>query len=490
MFAVVDDNGRLFDLPTSNPEASYARSFFPPRDSTGPRLPLGYIDEILTTTIAEDSHPSSWLAALAQHYPQEIFDLVDSPHGRFAAPTVADLMSTIPSNARWSDRFAMSAYGAAGQFFSDLAVLPVSTPNPSPQPGQNKLTIPEFSESGNVIHFRTGTTPMPMPSEEWLELKNATVQDGGTVRTSDGLIVYEESADPSADFVAGQWETIFGSAAHPELALLRERPPGEGSIETGILLSGRNDSNWFHWLIEYLPRVIMADQSIDATIPLLITNRIPATGLEALATLTSRPVIEIDASVSQRVNTLLVVAPPVQILDTTKVPWQDGLSMNPAPLLAMREAWRISSHERPTRRVFLRRNSPHRGLLNEAALAKIAEKHGLEIVDPGSLNFAKQVELFSSAELLVGASGAVMANYLLLSAGSRVIGLTSEGLSDFILPAAIASVAGATFTYLTGKPTQTLDQAADRNHWLILSSFRVDERAFDQCLKEELAQLT
>lgn len=479
-----------YDLPASNSDAEFGKSFVTSVTTAGlDDAAQGYIDRITTVPRAVHDQPDTWFAELIHQQPHALFDLIDHDAGTSFGEEAARLLATFPENARWSDKYALATSGLSGRFCSDLLPVAVVTPNPTPPAGPEGFVLPAPVVDGPVVHFPAGTTRIASPSEEWLSLENVVVEDGGTVRTDDSLIVYEQSAHPSSDFVSGQYMTIFGSRQHPEAALLHTRPDAGSLIPEAILIAGRNDFNWFHWMVEYLPRVLQADGVIDSAVPVLVTGRTPSTGLEALAELSSRPVIELDREFSQRIARLHVVAPPVQILDTTAIPWRDGLSLNEPVLQMYRRALGVVSEARPTRRVFLTRNSRHRGLLNEDELADIARSRGLEVVDPGALNFNDQRQLFSNSELLVGASGAVMANYLMMSPSSRIIAMTSESLFDFVLPAALAHVAGATFTYLTGAPTRSLDEAEDRNQWLIMSDYSVDAGAFRSLLDSELAIL-
>jgi capsular polysaccharide biosynthesis protein len=328
---------------------------------------------------------------------------------------------------------------------------------------------------------------MPCPSEEWLRLESAEVLNGAVVIADGRVAVYEDAADPRHGFISGQWDVVFGSRMSPDGAFLYRTSPAGVEIPEGILLAGRNDANWYHWVIEYMPRVLQADAHISLEVPLLVTSRTPDAGIALLRSLTARPVVELDTNRTVKVQILHVVAPPVQVLDTTEVPWSAGISMNPAVLREFRDRVLVGRTEkRPTRRVFLRRNSGHRGLLNESELANIARRHGFEQVDPGAMTWQLQLELFESTALLVGASGAVMANYLLMSPGSRILALTSSALRDFVLPAAIAEVAGAEFSYLTGPPSTDLQSARHRREWLH-SDFTIDPVLFEQALVGEIA---
>ena len=503
LFGMVGPDRRLTEIPASNPDAAFKLlrqrggsvvedepTVTDPIEAAESDAPVGYVDDIILSTGVDDRTGNAWLSALAHRHPKEMFEIVESPHGRFAAELISKLFETFTANARWSDRFALSAVGEKANFVSDLT--PLSVVRPSTQMTSSNVSavmLPVLSQHGSVIDALPGDIAMPTPSDTWLRYEDAYVQDGGTLIVNNQLIMYEESADPKRDFVSGQWETVFGSRAHPNTALVKLRRQATESVPEGILLSGRNDANWFHWLIEYLPRVLQADRVIDDEVPVIISSRTPASGISALGSLTNRPVIVLDPTKAHRIQVLHVVAPPVQILDTTRIPWSQGLSMNATPLLGMREAWGLDSRGTlATRRVFLRRNSEHRGLLNEPAIAKIAARHGLDIVDPAALSWEKQKELFSSSELLVGASGAVMANYLLMPSGSQILALTSEPLGDFVLPAAIAAVAGARFSYVTGPSGTKLTDSERRSSW-IHSNFSVNEDVFEAALLRALEQL-
>lgn len=359
----------------------------------------------------------------------------------------------------------------------DLAAA--STPRPVHHRGRDRVT------------YRAGLETLPVPFQRWLHVKDATVQDGGTVVAGDHLIVYDPSADPRLDFVAGQWDSVFGSRVRPDRVLVRLRDKSPQRIPTGVLLAGRNDANWYHWLIEYLPRVFQFDESIPADAPLIVTSRTPRNGIEALnAVVTDREILVVDAALAHEVGELHVLAPPVQVLDTTRVPWAHGLSMNPVPLREFRQRLGLVSRNLGGngRRIFLRRTSQRRGLSNESELAEIARGLGLDLVDPAALSWREQVELFSSSSLVVGAGGAVMANYLFMTPGSRILALTSDSLEDFLLPAAIGDISGAIFSYVTGSNDSPLEDHLMRNSWL-QSTYSIPPARFQRALQAEIASL-
>lgn len=487
-FGLAHNAGYLATLPTTNDDATFAARFLRSSMGTRPvvteagRVPRGKVDEIIFTSTLEPRDKSSWIRALAHVNPLEMLELVESPQGRSLAKPLARSLELTPSSARWRDRFALSAGFVGEAPHSDLQMLKVVRPLPASQPGE--AFLPVLERHGDVARASAGQKRLPAPSSDWLHLAGGAVQDGGTVTVSDQLIVYENAADPTLDFVAGHFGRVLGSRATPDYALITPRPKALGVISEGILLAGRNDANWYHWVIEYLPRVLAIEKDVDDSVPLIVSNRTPQSGIDALRSLSSRPIVKLDPNFTYEFEMLHVAAPPVQVLDSTRVPWSAGLYMNPQPLRAMRSVWRADAGT-ASRKIFLRRKSGHRGMNNEHVLERIAHRLGLEVVDPGGLSWVQQQELFASAKLVVGASGAVMANYLLMPQGSRVLALTAESLADFVLPAAIADVADVHFSYLLGATTRNIDDFLHRRDWLH-GSFSITAESFEAAVRAEL----
>ena len=498
-FGVTDHQGNFCPLTASNRAAEEdLESFWPkngrvlPTTSTAASTPLGYIDTV-TQSPQASGDKSTWLAAMVNRFPAEMYEVVQRSKNPELAAVLTELLGGLVLNAEWADRFGMLAAECPGNRRSTLTPLQVwrVEAGGGVDLPASSAPRPVHVRRRDVVTYHAGPEILPVPLQRWLLVKDATVQDGGTVVAGGRLIVYDASADPRLDFVSGQWDSVFGSGARPDRVLIRRNQKAPERIPTGVLLAGRNDANWYHWLIEYLPRVFQFDESIPADAPLIVTSRTPRNGIEALREITTdREILVIDAALAQEVGELHVLAPPVQVLDTTRIPWAHGLSMNPVPLREFRA--RLGLVDRRLagagRRIFLRRTSPRRGLSNEAELAEIAHGLGLDLVDPAELNWREQVELFSSSSLVVGAGGAVMANYLLMTPESRILALTSDALADFLLPAAIGGIPGAVFSYVTGPNDSALEDHVARNNWLH-STYSVPAARFKRALLREIASL-
>jgi capsular polysaccharide biosynthesis protein len=498
-FGVSDRRGNFCALKASNPVAEHVLESFWPSNAQAismkanslARTPLGYIDAV-TQLPSASRDESTWLAALVNRFPAEVYEVAQHSQDPARAAAAAALLGAVDSNVEWADRFGLLAGERPCGQRSDL--VPMEIWRPVVHGGTGVVTTPAPRPVGikrrDVWAYHGGHDPLPVPDQQWLVVEDATVQDGGTILSGGRLVVYDGSADPSLDFVAGQWDSVFGSAFMPDRALVRLREPSSGRLPEGVLLSGRNDDNWYHWMVEYLPRVFQVDSSVPNSAPFIVSSRTPPAGMEALRRFADREIVVVDAALALEVKRLHVLAPSVQILDTTRVPWSQGLSMNTAPLHEFRRRLGLGDQRLggEGKRVFLQRTTSRRGLINQPELAEIAGRLGLELVDPSHLSWQEQIELFSSSSLVVGASGAVMANYLLMLPGSRVLALTSDSLADFVLPAALAGVSQVAFSYLTGPNKSALKGHLARNSWLH-SSFSVQPDRFRRAVRHELASL-
>jgi len=498
-FGVIDRRGYFRTLKTSNPVAEQVLQSLSPssahavseRITSADRTPLGYIDAV-TQLPSASSDESTWLAALVNRFPAEVYEVTQHSRDPARAAVAAALLGAVESNAEWADRFGLLAGERPCGQRSDL--VPLEIWRPVADGGTGVMTTPAPTPVGikhdDVWAYHGGPEPLRVPDQQWLVVREATVQDGGTILSGGRLVVYDPSADPRLDFVSGQWNSVFGAAFMLDRALVRLRKSSSRRLREGVLLSGRNDDNWYHWMVECLPRVFQVDSSVPSSAPFIVSSRTPPTGMEALERFADREIVVVDAALALEVEELHVLAPSVQILDTTRVPWSRGLSMNTAPLLEFRRRLALAdlSLGGKGRRVFLQRTSSRRGLINQPELAEIATRLGLEPVDPSGLSWLEQIELFSSSSLVVGASGAVMANYLLMLPGSRVLALTSDSLADFVLPAALASVSQVAFSYLTGPNQSALEDHLARNNWLH-SSFSIRPKKFERALRREIASL-
>jgi capsular polysaccharide biosynthesis protein len=465
-------------LSASNPPAKKMATKWllpAPRSS---RKAVGFIDSVIGP-----SESDSKLQNLVLTSAEDLLHFAASDNGEFICKKAASILK---SNGRYeqAEKFEfLRGYSDTNyRVFKEVQVQRHFIPKKRSGSGARAAAKPSVDD---VIEVSVAGDGIPSPRSGWLNLREIELHKGSLVIRKGTLECYEHAADPSWDFVSGLWQIQFGSSRKKDMALIKTSKKSVESLPESILIGGRNDSNYYHFMIEYLPRVLSIPSSVGKSVPILISKSVPKSGKEALHRLTDRRIIQIDPNRQYRVKRIHVSAPVAQVLDTTKIPWDDGVFIN---FMALKEFRKrcielVGAQQSMSRNIFIRRESGHRSVLNGDKLERIAKRLGFEVVDVLKMSWEQQVRLFASSKIVVGAGGAIMANYIFLPEGAKVVSLTSRYLSSFSLPAYIASVAGASFIYITGRSKITRDSKTNTQQ-LMHSGYKVRPSTFKRVLKE------
>ena len=187
-----------------------------------------------------------------------------------------------------------------------------------------------------------------------------------------------------------------------------------------LILASTGGDTYFHWMTDVLPRVGLARRagydpaSFDWV---LVNGLIHPFQREGLAQLKIPPnrclafhkkelVYEIEEAVLPSLPAVPGVVPPETV---------DFL----------RNAF-TSAKNSTGRKLFIGRGmAEHRSLIHEKEIAAQLQKRGFDSVDCGKLSVQKQAEVFSSADVVVGAHGAALTNLVFCRPGTRVVELFS-----------------------------------------------------------------
>lgn len=208
--------------------------------------------------------------------------------------------------------------------------------------------------------------------------------------------------------------------SHRAAAWVRRETSDLPVIESGIPVQGRFPSNWYHWMVNILPKVFLADESgqVPASVPLLVSDRIRGTNLHQALDLVNR---------SQRKVVFLPEEP--HLVETgyvvealaREVALRKGYrsfqwsSLGDVHLDLMRDfrefilrrsrASEVSARSLRHERVFLLRSGPTRPI-NQAELVVALEDLGFVPIELETLSFLEQVALFEHAKFVVSTTGA------------------------------------------------------------------------------------
>jgi protein O-GlcNAc transferase len=231
-------------------------------------------------------------------------------------------------------------------------------------------------------------------------------------------------------------------------------------IEKAIWLCGRASNNYYHWLTEYLPRLAgLSRQPQYAGWPVLIDAGLHANLLQALRRCLppGHALIEVANGEQVAVERILVLGPrawmPIDMRAGIPAIASDML-FAPSAVSFLRSRLGRSSPAVPRRRLFLRRGrAAYRTLLNEDAVEQAMVECGFEVVRPETLSLDQQIDLFSEAQVVVGATGAAFGNMVFAPPGCRVLVLYYDGVPMQYF-SNLAQVLDIDLHYLFGRPVR------------------------------------
>lgn len=294
--------------------------------------------------------------------------------------------------------------------------------------------------------------PVDVPDLAWLEL-------GPTVLNDTSLVVQGRlllgPCELERQFPIGMRVKGPGIIDHRDRTVLVEKPRPTGRYPAGIRLTGFGSGNYYHWLVEILSSAVLLDALPDELreLPVLV----PTAALERAATrealelvLPGRTFLPVPRTDTITVDRLVWIDSPVwgaRTLRDGALPSVAATCPNLVVLRAFRDRVleRLGAHDThgaPQRRVLLVRPAGSKRAANQEELRPLAERHRLELVDPGTLTFAEQVRLFHDASLIVGGWGAAWSSLLFAHPTTRGLMWAPELFRTWPLFANLAPVSG------------------------------------------------
>ncbi|MEQ9692885.1 glycosyltransferase 61 family protein [Shimia sp. SDUM112013] len=216
---------------------------------------------------------------------------------------------------------------------------------------------------------------------------------------------------------------------------------------TGILASGTYSHNYFHFLMEVLPRILLAVELAPRGTPILADQDMPDQHYQALRLfLPEYPVLRLARNLSVKVGRLFVGSMPNLIHDAfeNEMPPADALRFHPIMVRKIAELGRALSTPEDEQHLYLRRDGAIRKILNPEEVQNALVTRGFDVVRCGALHFADQVQLFGRARCeIVAQSGAHLTNMLFAPESSRILALFSNAKgTNFYLWSALGKLLG------------------------------------------------
>ncbi|WP_310075896.1 glycosyltransferase family 61 protein [Paraburkholderia graminis] len=300
-------------------------------------------------------------------------------------------------------------------------------------------TLRKQAVHGEIHWFKASaegkaTTVSPFPGEPYVaHLHNVRVVAGTRFIVSDSnLILHDE-------------EAAFGRRQDAALKYHRAKRLHEGKlflqfnarqaawIDSGISVMHEYSNNYFHFVAETLPRIVLIEESgIASDVPILYESNLHRTMLDLLKSACPkvRPLLTVEPGTMYFVKELYQPSDVASIVDA----YEGGDLATQAMLDVTRIRKAVAackskfSDGSTTRRrkIFAGRSSKSRQLLNQQRLESELARLGFEILRCEDLDLATQIRIFNEAEIVIAPTGAQVTNMVWGHPGTRWIVLASD----------------------------------------------------------------
>jgi capsular polysaccharide biosynthesis protein len=341
---------------------------------------------------------------------------------RFVAP-VSERMSRagaklLPTGA--VDTLAQAAATSGGQWFTARAAERIERDAPRGIPADMPPTDTGMGDPNDVPELRVAI----LPGGRVLGSQRAVI-------TGTGDLVME---------VSRYWGT---KRPREQPLFLKPSPPQPLRVPGRLgVIAGRGDSNYYHFLVDVLPRFGVLEQCPAVPPPERWYLPLSLPFQREFIDLLGIPAEQcVDAAEHPHVRADELVVP--SLITEKNPPWM--ISWLRAKLLP------DGPPTGPRTRIVLTRgpSANNRSLRNEAETHELLSGYGFVAVDPGRLSVTEQIATFAQAELIVAPHGAGLTNLVFASPGARVIELFPAGylLPDYWWLASV--VPGLDYRYLS-----------------------------------------
>lgn len=242
--------------------------------------------------------------------------------------------------------------------------------------------------------------------------------------------LHHDLYDFRRDSTSEELHIRYGMTANYRKLIRYRKPRIKRTIHRAIAFNDACSGNYAHWLTEILPRIGLyyKDGMVQGQ-QIILDDDLHPNLMESFNLVTDEPVqaLAIPRDESWMVDNLDYISATGYVPFDRRPSSPEGHSHGQFSPLALQNIVKIICRKlslestRATRRIFIRRNSGSRMLNNAAEIEQLLIRHQFEVIEPEKLDFAEQVRIFSEAEVVVGATGAAMANTIFCKPSSKLI---------------------------------------------------------------------
>ena len=278
-------------------------------------------------------------------------------------------------------------------------------------------------------------TEYQFPAIYIADVPDALVTGGTNLVMTDAAVICHDLYDFVNDYTS---EELNGKAYiwphHQRIAWLMHTSPVM-KLARAACFTDACANNYAHWMTEVLPRINLYCSAEKALgVPLIVNDGLHKNLMESLRAVAGdkREIVALPTGSCIRVEHLSLTSVAGYVpfeRRSNRLKNHSHGRFSPFALLSMRQCLQ-DSLDAPSgssiRRVFIKRNSGIRNITNAREIEEILVAHGFSVVEPELLTQAQQIVLFSNAEVVVGATGAAMANLIFCKPTAKIIIMISD----------------------------------------------------------------
>jgi capsular polysaccharide biosynthesis protein len=293
-------------------------------------------------------------------------------------------------------------------------------------------TVPH-SNSAAFLGFLSGKSVFADPEVDVIELVSGRVFADGVVISSDGRALARDCAPDFRQPFENHWL----------LSVPRLRRPKRVAGRLLVVASHAAD-NYYHWLLEELPRLLLAIEATEFDRILLTENLFSNSVLQCLRI--NVPQLPVTSISHYQAESLVVPT----YLSPVGFPSPRIVSL----LSSFAKKYASCDEERRPDRIYIsRKGGRRRTVHDEPRLIDALQERGFREVLLETMSLQEQIRTFRAARFVVAPHGAGLANLAFCERGGHVIELFNNGYVHHCF-AQLAELVGMSYTGLCSDPDQ------------------------------------
>ncbi|MBP6985353.1 MAG: glycosyltransferase family 61 protein [Alphaproteobacteria bacterium] len=304
------------------------------------------------------------------------------------------------------------------------------------------------------------------------------------------LLVFDSHHDPENQAIGSQFVPV--SIDNFKTVLCKVSDKKTTHLCDGILLTSKASANFFHFIYEDLSRFMQLEEMLkNDKLPVYVVNDMPVQHYQALRGLIDfNRVILIDRNTPYAMDKLYGAQIPVNLSEDIQLKGEARFSLCPEHILYMRNKLLEANQERDLiekkfpKRIYLKRKSRH--VTNHYELAQLLKKYDIVPTDTAKLSFKEQVNLFTNADLILGAAGAGLSNIIFCKPETQIIVLNSDRHHDNCVFSTLAYISKLRYNMVLGPPLYKQDCMMDfvvGPMFSYMSPFSINIKELEKLLK-------